>query len=149
MSRSYVAAAGLDLVDTITEAQVEARLTVSQCIELCDISERTWYRWLKDGAPTWAIRLVMSQAPNLDRFGWKDWEITGGCLYFKQLSYRYYWTPTKLILPLWGITSASAPWESDADNLSSLDTARKARIAPENSENRTKTPESPDIHNLG
>lgn len=134
---SYSKKAGLDNVSDITGAMIEARLTADQCIELCDISERTWYRWKNEGAPQWAIRLVMSQRPALDRFGWKDWEISGGCLYFKQLSYRYYWTPAKLILPLWGITDASAPWQSQADNLSVLEPARKARKARSNV---TKTP---------
>jgi hypothetical protein len=42
----------------------------------------------------------MSQSPTLDRFGWKDWEIRKGILHYKQLSYRYQWTPAKLIVPL-------------------------------------------------
>lgn len=137
MTRSYVAAAGLDLVDTIIEAKLEARLTVAQCIELCDINERTWYRWLRHGAPRWAIRLVMSQCPTLDRFGWKDWEINGGNLHYKQLSYRYHWTPLKLILPLYNVRDSDLPWSGVTDNLSALEPARKARQEARKS---TKTP---------
>tara|TARA_R110002073_G_C8994124_1_gene538288 strand:+ start:16 stop:468 length:453 start_codon:yes stop_codon:yes gene_type:complete len=147
LPRSYVRKAGLDQTDCVIEARLIARLSVQECIELCDISERTWYRWLKNGAPTWALRLILSQEPSLDRFGWKDWEISGGCLYFKQLSYRYYWTPAKLILPLWGITDSSAPWSETTDNLSAIEPARKAR---QNSRNVTKTPinaaSKPHIH---
>ena len=133
--KSYIDRAGLDLADTITEARIEAWLTVAQSIELCDISERTWYRWMRNGAPRWAIRLVMSQGPALDRLGWKDWEIRKGILYYKQLSYRYYWTPVKLVLPLYGIRESHLPWTGTADNLSSLEQARDTRNSP-------KTPET-------
>lgn len=138
---SYLKQAGLDNVYDITEARLRAGLTVRQCIELCDISERTWYRWLRYRAPTWAIRLVMSQQATLDRFGWKDWEISGGCLYFKQLSYRYYWTPVKLILPLYNLRESDLAWQSQADNLSAIEPARKARRVRRNV---TKIPLNPD-----
>ena len=129
--KSYVDQAGIDLADTITEARIEAWLTVAQCMELCDISERTWYRWLNKGAPRWAIRLVMSQRPTLDRFGWQDWEIRKGLLHYKQLSYRYYWTPASLILPLYNVRESDIAWQGTADNLSSLEQARKAKNSPE------------------
>jgi hypothetical protein len=142
VAKSYVNGAGLDLVDTITEARIEAWLSVDQCIELCDISERTWYRWIRDGAPRWAIRLVMSQRPALDYLGWKDWEIRGGCLYNKQLSYRYHWTPAALMIPLYNIPESDIPWAAAADNLSSIEKARKARKA-------LKTPEIKHIDLTG
>jgi hypothetical protein len=125
--KSYVDQAGLDLIDTITEARIEAWLTVAQCIELCDISERTWYRWMRNGAPRWAIRLVMSQGPALDRFGWKDWEIRKGLLHYKQLSYRYHWTPAQLILPLYNARESHLAWSGTTDNLSAIETARETR----------------------
>jgi hypothetical protein len=71
--------------------------------ELCDINERTWYRWIKDGAPRWAIRLVMSKRGSLNHLDWKDWENDGGCLYYRQLQYRYYRTPARLRVPLFNI----------------------------------------------
>lgn len=135
MAKSYVMAAGLDLYDDITEARLVARLTVAQCIDLCDCTERTWYRWMQDGAPRWAIRLVMSQRGTLDHLGWKDWEIDGGCLYHRQLSYRYYWTPTRLLLPLYNVTASDIAYRAHADNLSSIETARDARKTDKTPEN--------------
>ncbi len=88
------------------------------------------------GVPKWAIRLVMSQRPTLDRFGWKDWEIRKGLLHYKQLSYRYYWTPVKLVLPLYNIRESDIPWQGQADNLSALEQARKARKGPETPKNK-------------
>jgi hypothetical protein len=134
--KSYVDQAGLDQADTITEARIEARLSVAQCIELCDISQRTWYRWLSNGAPRWAIRLVTSQSPTLDRFGWKDWEIRKGILHYKQLSYRYYWTPARLILPLYNARESHIAWQGTTDNLSSLEEARKAKNSPQTPKNK-------------
>jgi hypothetical protein len=107
---SYVDKAGLDEAETITEARIEAWLTVNQCIELCDISERTWYRWLQEGAPRWAIRLVMSQRGCLDYLGWQDWEIRKGILYYKQLNYRYHWEPVNLVLPLFNVRDSDVAW---------------------------------------
>lgn len=124
---SYVRRAALDTTFCITDARLLARLSVSQCLELCDVSERTWRRWMHVGAPVWAVRLVLSQRATLDRFGWKAWEIRGGCLYNNQLSHRYYWTPAKLLLPLYGITDHDIPWSGLAANLSSLDCARRQR----------------------
>lgn len=133
---SYVYDAGLDQTDSITEARIEALLTVDQCIELCDITKRTWYRWLQEGAPRWAIRLVMSQRGTLDHLGWQDWEIRNGTLNYKQLSYRYYWEPVNLLLPLYNVRESGAPWVSMSDKLSSIERAREAR-------NNIKCAESP------
>lgn len=110
---------GVNTLGSITEARIEALLTVDQCIELCDITKRTWYRWLQEGAPRWAIRLVMSQRGNLDYLGWQDWEIRNGALQYKQLSYRYYWEPVNLLLPLYNVRESGAPWVSVTDKLPS------------------------------
>lgn len=139
---SYPKQAGLDNVYDITEARLRAGLTVCQCIDLCNISERTWYRWLRDRAPIWAIRLVMSQQATLDRFGWKDWEIRNGLLHCNQLHYRYHWTQATLILPLFNARQSDLPWQGTTDNLSSLEDARKAK-------NSTKTLQTPTIHKSG
>jgi hypothetical protein len=146
LAKSYVTIAGLDDVDTIFEAMVRAHLTRVQCIELCDINERTWRRWIKHGAPRWAIRLVMSQRGSLDHLGWKDWEIDNGCLFFNQLSHRYHWTPARLILPLYSLTASHLPWTATADNLSSLEAARKTK---EDTKKPTESVPNPDIHKLG
>lgn len=135
---SYVRKAGFDRYDDINLARHEARLTVDQCIDLCDITERTWYRWLRDGAPRWAIRLVESQIATLDRFGWQNWEIRAGNLYFNELDHRYFWNPVKLVLPLYNVTDPAVPFDQWADNLSSLQRARDAR----DSQQLIETPEN-------
>lgn len=148
---SYVAKAGLNTTDSITEARLVARLTVEDCIELCDISERTWYRWLKLGAPQWAVRLVLSQQATLDRFGWKDWEIRDGALYWNQLHYRYFWTPERLVLPLYNVRDSDIPWQSYADNLSAIEVARRARSAAQVTDSPADahpTPPSRYAHNI-
>lgn len=125
--KKFPACAEYDQVDDITEARIEAWLSIDQVIELCDIDKRTWYRWLQRGAPRWAIRLVMSQRATLDRFGWKDWEIRDGVLYCKQLAYRYHWTPAHLILPLFNARDSTGLYSSQAGNVASLDGARQSR----------------------
>ena len=85
---TFVRRAGLDVADTITDARLIAGLSIVDCIELCDISPRTWYRWLQHGAPRWAIRLILSQQGTLDRFGWKHWEIRRGALSQRTASRR-------------------------------------------------------------
>jgi hypothetical protein len=104
-----------------------AGLRVSDCIELCDISQRTWYRWMAHGAPRWAIRLILSQCGTLDRFGWKHWEIRRGALYCNELHHRYYWEPVRLLLPLYGVTDPALPHSGPADNVSSLVAQSKRR----------------------
>jgi hypothetical protein len=47
----------------------------------------------------------MSQRSSLDYLGWRQWEVKNGCLQHKQLNYRYYWEPEKLLLPLYGVTN--------------------------------------------
>lgn len=42
---SYVKRAKLNHTDDLHEALIHAGLSVDDCIELCDISRRTWYRW--------------------------------------------------------------------------------------------------------
>ncbi|MCP5164722.1 MAG: hypothetical protein H6988_00370 [Pseudomonadales bacterium] len=116
-----------------------------------DISERTWYRWVQVGAPRWAIRLVASQIATLDRFDWPDWEIRNGCLYWNQLDHRYFWTPTRLVLPLYNVDSSDTPWQTWADNLSSLEAARRARTEQKDLQNQPDSP-GPDLstyaHNI-
>jgi hypothetical protein len=92
---------------------------------------------LQEDAPTWAIRLIESQVGTLDRFGWKHWEIRDGALYCNQLNHRYHWTPAQLLLPLYSTsTDSHIAWQQSADNLSSLETARKAKKAPKTPENK-------------
>ena len=117
---SFVRRASLDVTNCITEARLIAGLTVPECIELCDVSQRTWYRWLQHGAPRWAVRLVLSQQGTLDRFGWPHWEIRRGVLYCNELHHRYYWEPVHLLLPLYGITDRTVLHGGDTDNVSSL-----------------------------
>ena len=135
---SYIAKARLNVTSCVTEARLIARLTITECIELCNISERTWYRWRQSGAPTWAVRLILSQHASLDRFGWHDWEIRNGALHWNQLHHRYFWTPERLVLPLYNIQNSAAPWHAYADNLSSLEAAREAQ-------KRAKTLQTKDI----
>ena len=104
LSVSFIRRASLDVTSCITQARLIAGLTVSDCIQLCDVSQRTWYRWLANGAPRWALRLILSQQGSLDRFGWKHWEIRRGILYCNELHHRYHWEPAHLLLPLYGIT---------------------------------------------
>ncbi|PLW80969.1 hypothetical protein CWI75_17890, partial [Kineobactrum sediminis] len=92
-----------------------------------------------------------SQQGSLERFGWKHWEIRRGCLYNRQLSHRYYWTPVKLRMPLYGFTDSDAGWSHLADNLSSLEAGRKARNQDQslqNTANPTSTKESTYAHNI-
>jgi hypothetical protein len=124
---SLLRRASLDATDCIIEARLITGISVSECIELCDITERTWYRWIANGAPRWAIRLVLSQLGTLDRFGWKDWEIRSGVLYCNQLHHRYHWEPVNLLLPLYGIRDSALGYAHHADNLSSIEAARKKR----------------------
>ena len=69
----------------------------------------------------------MSQQATLDRFGWKHWEIHKGVLYNNQLSYRYHWTPANLLTPLFNAAASDTPWSNTADNLSSIEDARKTK----------------------
>tara|TARA_R110002072_G_scaffold252653_1_gene411476 strand:+ start:835 stop:1197 length:363 start_codon:yes stop_codon:yes gene_type:complete len=119
-------------------------------MELCDVSQRTWYRWMARGAPRWAIRLILSQHGSLDRFGWKHWEMRDGCLYNSQLSHRYHWTPVKLLMPLYGFTDSGAGWSHLADNVSSIEAASRARNQPrslQNTANPLSAKESTTAHN--
>lgn len=93
----------LDQTNDIDEARRLVFLSVADVQELCDISRGTWFRWKRDGAPKWAIRLVLSQSGRLDHLGWKNWEIRQGCLYFNELHHRYHWEPQHLVLPLFGV----------------------------------------------
>ncbi len=79
--------------------------------------------------------LVMSKRGTLDHLGWKDWEVRKGLLHYKQLSYRYYWTPVKLVLPLYNIRESDIPWQGQTDNLSAIETARNARKVDKTPEN--------------
>jgi hypothetical protein len=124
---SFVRRASLDTTESVIEARLITGLSVPDCIELCDVTQRTWYRWLKTGAPTWAIRLILSQQGTLDRFGWKRWEIRKGVLYCNDLHHRYSWEPINLLLPLYGINNAALPHSGIADNVSSLEEKRKRR----------------------
>jgi len=148
---SYVTHAGLDATSCLTEARLTAWLTVEQCMELCDVSQRTWYRWMARGAPRWAIRLILSQQGSLDRFGWKHWEIRRGCLYNLQLSHRYHWTPVNLLMPLYGFTDSGAGWSHLADNVSSIEAASRARNQPQslqNTANPLSAKESTTAYNI-
>lgn len=118
---SYVNQAGLNHTNDIVEARRLARLSVADCLDLCDISKRTWYRWLSESPPKWAVRLILSQVATLDRFGWRGWEIRGGKLYFNQLSYQYFWEPCHLVLPLYGIKNPTLlKPQTDDDNMSNV-----------------------------
>jgi len=127
---SYISTADLNVTSCVTEARFIARMSITECIELCGISARTWYRWRQSGAPIWAVRLMLSQQATLDRFGWKHWEIRNGALHWNQLHHRYFWTPERLVLPLYNVQSSAAPWHSYTDNLSSLEAAREAQKGP-------------------
>jgi len=119
----------LDRHSDICEARLEAGLTVNQCLNLCAVSQRTWYRWIAHGAPRWAIRLISSQLGTLDRFGWKDWEIRSGLLYCNALHHRYHWEPVNLLLPLYGVRDTTAPLTSHTDNVTSIASAKLRRAA--------------------
>lgn len=126
-TKPYSIRVGYDEFDDIGIARLYARMTIEDCIELCDISLRTWYRWRKIGAPRWAIRLIESQIGRLDPFGWKDWEIRGGCLYYNKLDYRYFWTPNRLVLPLYNVKDPSTAFRELADNLTSFVAYKEAQ----------------------
>jgi len=123
---SFAKTARLDLTDDIDEARRLVFLSVDDVLELCDISERTWYRWKTSGAPTWAIRLLLSQSGKLDHLGWTHWEIRQGCLYCNQLAYRYHWEPQHLVLSLYGVTDR-AIIHGAGDNLSQVVSLRTYR----------------------
>ena len=129
MTGSYVNKTNLDHIDDLNDARVYAGLSVPDCIDLCDISERTWYRWRAEGNPKWAIRLILSQAGNLDHLGWKDWQIRDGRLYFNQLSYRYWWEPNHLVMPLYGVRDPSELKPHTHDNLSNVVVMHKRLLA--------------------
>jgi hypothetical protein len=112
--------AELDRHSDINEARIDVGLTVPQCLELCAVSQRTWYRWRSGRAPIWAIRLILSQHGSLDRFGWPHWEIRRGVLYCNELHHRYNWEPVHLLLPLYGITDRAVLHGGDTDNVSPL-----------------------------
>jgi hypothetical protein len=126
---SFVRKHGLDTTSDLTEARHIAGLSVADCIELCDVSKRTWYRWSKEGAPTWAVRLILSCHGTLDRFGWPDWEMRGGRLYYNQLSHRYFWDPMRLVMPLYGVHDPAILWQHYHDNVAGIDRARELKQA--------------------
>lgn len=112
----------------LEEARRTAGLSLARTLEELDISERTWHRWMRKGeAPVWAFRLIHFLSGDLTRLGWKNWQIRGGVLYYNELHYRYHWTPTRLVLPLYNVTESDAAWQQTADNLTSIETLRAAR----------------------
>jgi len=128
--QSYVNKAKLNHTDDILEARIYAGLSVDDCIELCDVSRRTWYRWRSESAPKWAVRLILSQAGTLDHLGWTDWQIRGGRLYCNQLSYRYWWEPQHLVMPLYGVTDPDTlKPQTDDDSLSNVVVIHKQSLA--------------------
>lgn len=78
----------------------EAGLTIPKTLELLGISERTWRRWNRTKAPTWAPRLLRFYAGYLDELGWKRWQIRDGDLYCGDLHHCYRWNPGDLIASL-------------------------------------------------
>ena len=127
---SYVKRAKLNHTEDLNEARIHAGLSVDDCIELCDISRRTWYRWRSESAPKWAVRLILSQAGTLDRFGWTDWEIRGTRLYLNQFSYRYWWEPQHLVMPLYGVKDPEIlKPHTDDDSLSNVVVFHKRTLA--------------------
>lgn len=133
---SYAHNRDLDQTSDLTEARVLAGLSTAACIDLCDITPRTWQRWCNNGAPKWATRLILATRGTLDRYGWKDWEIRGGLLYFNQLAYRYWWDPVRLVLPCYGITDPEILYRNIADNVSGLEKARELKLVNSASESQ-------------
>ncbi len=126
----------LDQTSDLDEARALAGLSIAACIDLCDISSRTWYRWCHDGAPRWATRLILSTRGTLDRFGWKDWEIRHGRLYYNQLSYRYYWDPVRLVVPLYGVKDPGIIFQDLSDKVSGIEEARELELVDNNREHK-------------
>jgi len=119
----------LDTTDNLTEARFLARLDIQQCIDLCGVSERTWHRWRQQKPPRWATRLILSQCGHLDHLGWKNWEIRAGRLYFNELSWRHWWQPQHLVMPLFGVRDVSIVEPTQTANVAWLISLHKAALA--------------------
>ncbi len=71
-----------------------------------------------------------------DRFGWKDWEIRHGRLYYNQLSYRYYWDPVRLVVPLYGVKDPGIIFQDLSDKVSGIEEARELELVDNNREHK-------------
>lgn len=81
----------------INEARLNAGFFVGECLELFQITERTWYRWIKSGAPNWAHELLELKSGKLDAFGWKNWQIRNGILFCDQFRKPMSWDKQELL----------------------------------------------------
>lgn len=72
----------LDNLSTLHELQFRARLNDQQAADLCGVSLRTWYRWLKIDSPQpAALRLMTILAGHVPWAGWDGWEMHSGYLF--------------------------------------------------------------------
>lgn len=104
---------------SIEEARLQAGFFVHECLALFGISDSTWSRWKKNGAPVWAFRLLECYAGHMDHLGWKHWRITAnGKLVCNGLSSRLWWTPADLLIHAHNLSVSVIP---SSNRLSSND----------------------------
>ncbi|WP_461515714.1 hypothetical protein [Porticoccus sp.] len=67
-----------------------------------------------------ATRLILSQCGHLDHLGWHNWQIRAGRLYCNDLSWRHWWEPQHLVMPLFGVKDVSILVPEQTDNVAGL-----------------------------
>jgi len=83
----------------LTEARYSAGLSLSDAWTLCDVSPRTWRRWCRDGAPSWAYRLLSFAGGFMDGYGWPGWRMVRGKLYAPDVAHG--WERSDLYAQIW------------------------------------------------
>lgn len=71
----------------LVELYQDAGLDRESAARFLGRSPRQFRRWLKDGAPEWAGRMLRMRAGWLDEYGWPGWRIRHGhlwCLDWKE-----------------------------------------------------------------
>lgn len=87
-------------MDDLLLLAAETGLNTRDLCAYLEISESTWRRWRRTGAPKWAIRLLRLRAGYLDDLGWKRWQIRQAQLYCNDLNWRYSWNTGDLLAGL-------------------------------------------------
>ena len=121
------------------ETRHEAFFDIKNTCQELGISERTYYRWkAAKWVPVWAYNLIKRCTGDLDHFGWKDWKIENGTLYYKQLNHRYYnWQREDILRDLFDLYRAK-PRRGQTPNLRIINGGKVNLSTPKQSEDKIK-----------
>lgn len=83
----------------LNDLRLDCRLTPREAAALLSVSYRTWQRWQKVGAPSWAGVVLRLRAGYLDDLGWPGWRIIKGKLVTHHWPYET--TPGHILASWW------------------------------------------------